>query len=259
MRVYVMCDLEGVAGVINHRKQCQFDGEFFLQARRLATLELNALVEGALAGGATEIVAWDGHGGFPGGLDIELLHPECRLVMGSGEGGPEGLDESFDAAMQLGLHAMAGTPQGPMAHSFYMHYQRLQLNGLEIGEIAMNCLMAGIVGVPTVFLAGDQAATDEVLRLVPGIETVAVKFGLSQTGCISLAPVKARELIRAGAERAMSLIKTLKPFYLEPPYTLVVEYKDVKHAESLSRHPAAKRINSTTVEVTGATLHDLTW
>ena len=78
MKIYVICDLEGVAGVIDHRQQCQWDvsrewfPRYYEQARRLATLELNALVEGALEGGAKEIVAWDGHGNFPGGLDVEL-------------------------------------------------------------------------------------------------------------------------------------------------------------------------------------------
>lgn len=45
MKIYVICDLEGTAGVIDHHQQCWFDGKYYEQARRLATLELNALVE----------------------------------------------------------------------------------------------------------------------------------------------------------------------------------------------------------------------
>ncbi len=63
----------------------------------MATLELNALVEGAIEGGASEIVASDGHGPFPGGIDVELVHSMCRLIMGAGGGGPVGLDSSYDA------------------------------------------------------------------------------------------------------------------------------------------------------------------
>ena len=42
MKIYVVCDLEGVAGVIDHRQQCQWDlstewfGRYYEQARRLA-------------------------------------------------------------------------------------------------------------------------------------------------------------------------------------------------------------------------------
>lgn len=54
MKIYVCCDLEGVAGVVDHRQQCAWDvnkewyAPYLDQARRLATLELNALVEVAI-------------------------------------------------------------------------------------------------------------------------------------------------------------------------------------------------------------------
>ena len=81
MKIYVLCDLEGTAGVADQVHQCSFVhddydkeyipgkyGPFYFQARKLATLELNALVEGALEAGATDIWAWDGHCRFPGGI-----------------------------------------------------------------------------------------------------------------------------------------------------------------------------------------------
>ena len=68
MRTYVLCDMEGTAGVADQIHQCSFIhdeydqeyipgkyGSFYFQARKLATLELNALVEGALEAGATYI------------------------------------------------------------------------------------------------------------------------------------------------------------------------------------------------------------
>ena len=79
MKVYVVCDLEGVAGIVDFKKQCMEEGKYYQQAIRLATMELNALVEGAIEGGATEVYAWPGHGSFPGGIDFELIHPECIL------------------------------------------------------------------------------------------------------------------------------------------------------------------------------------
>jgi D-amino peptidase len=86
MHIYVVCDLEGTAGVADHRQQCWFVGAGYLQARRWATLELNALVEGALEGGATEIVAGTGTA-TPGGLDIDLVHRPARWVTNGGDVG----------------------------------------------------------------------------------------------------------------------------------------------------------------------------
>lgn len=262
MKIYVICDLEGTAGVVDHRRQCWFDGQYYGQARRLATLELNALVEGAVAGGATEVWAWDGHGSFPGGIDVELLHPACRLVMGAGDGGPQGFDATFDGAFLLGFHAMAGTGRAVLAHSFFGNVGECRLNEKPIGEIAMNLLTVGAVGIPCLFIAGDQAAVEEARALVPEIEGVAVKTGLSQSPVnvmmqapmCSFAPEKAREVIREGARRAMGKIGQIEPLRMEPPYVARVRFTDEKFAESSAKQPGVKRIDSLTVEKTGDAL-----
>jgi len=250
VKIYVICDLEGVAGVIDHRQQCRFDGPYYDQARRLATLELNALVEGALEGGATEIVAWDGHGPFPGGIDAELLHPECKLIMGAGDGGPVALDSSYDAMFQCGLHAMADTEKAVMCHGGW------QLNGRPIGEIGMNCAIAGSHGVPCVFVSGDRAAAEEAQALVPTMEVAIVKealaptvTGLTEAPAISLSPEQARRVIRDAARRAMARIGEVWPLRFDPPYTLRWPFTEARFADQmLASHPEAIRIDPLTVE-----------
>jgi D-amino peptidase len=265
MKIYIVCDLEGVAGVVDHHQQCSWDlsrewfPRYYEQARRLATLELNALVEGALEGGAKEIVAWDGHGNFPGGLDIELLHPECKLVMGAGDAGPEGLDSSFDALFQCGMHAMAGTARAVIAHSFWGAIAGYWVNDMAIGEIWMNCYIAGEHGVPFVFISGDRAAAEESRALVPDIEVAVVKEGLSpQAGgitalpAISLAPRKAQMIIRESAKRAMTKAGTIGPFRVEPPFKLRAQFTEIKIAEKIASRSGVERIDSVTVEMEGA-------
>lgn len=254
MKIYVCCDLEGTAGVVDHRQQCWFDGAYYLQARRLATLELNALVEGALEGGATEIIAWDGHGNFPGGLDIELLHPACRMVMGAGDGGPEGLDGSFSALIQLGLHGMAGARYGVLAHSFAPHVAEIRVNDLPWGEIAMNMQTAGQLGVPCALVAGDKAAAEEAKSLVPGIETAVVKEGLVEVGSlrpgpmITLAPEKARAVIRDAACRAVGRVGDIPAFQLAPPFIVRTRFYEAAHAEQAAERPGVRRIDAFTIE-----------
>lgn len=235
MKIYIICDLEGTAGVVDQIHQCSFVhdgydkeyipgkyGSFYFQARKLATLELNALVEGAIEAGATDIWAWDGHCGFPGGLDVELLHPECKLVMGAGDGGPAGLDSSFDALMMLGLHAKKGTPAAPQAH---MIFPGLTWNGEEIGEIGMSTATASVLGIPFIFISGDRAAVREAQAFVPDIEAVITKEPLfshvagvfDQVPVVSLSPEKSRGLIRAAARRAIDRIGEI-PVPPKPPF-----------------------------------------
>jgi D-amino peptidase len=262
VRIYVVCDLEGVAGVVDHRQQCRWDvargwyAPYLDQARRLATLELNALVEGALEGGATEVVAWDGHGNFPGGLDVELVHPECRVVMGAGDGGPLGLDASFAGLFQLGLHAMAGTPHAVLAHSFDDGFVGYWVDDVPVGEIWMNCYNAGLSHVPCVFLSGDRAAADEVRALVPEVEVAVVKEGLGEgadgsfaSPAVSLSPPKAHAVIRSAARHAIAKVGAIQPFRPEPPFRLRAQFTSERSAEDRAGQPQVRRLDPVTLEV----------
>lgn len=247
MRIYIICDMEGVSGIVDW-KQVTFADPASAQGRRLATLELNATVEGAIAGGATEIVAWDGHGNFPGALDPELLHPACKLIMSGAQEGPVGLSEDFDAVMMCGLHSMAGASGGVLAHSFTPAIAGFWVNGVEMGEIGMNLLTASAYGLPMIFLSGDLAATREVEALVPGIETVSVKRGIRPYGVLVTSPESARAEIRSGAERAMAKIGQLKPYDLAKPYRMVTRWHKEEHAKQDAGRPGARLVDPFTVE-----------
>ena len=60
MKVFLSSDMEGTAGVVDW-EQCVGDGPAAAAGRRLLLGEVNAAIEGALAGGATEIVVNDSH------------------------------------------------------------------------------------------------------------------------------------------------------------------------------------------------------
>lgn len=239
MNVFICTDLEAVAGVIDSLNWCYPAGRYYDAAKELLTRETNAAIEGFLAAGAGRIVVCDGHGW--GGLDPLQLHPRAELLAGSFRhvGYPLGLDGSFDVFAWIGQHAMAGTPHGHLAHTGSFNVRELTLNGTPIGEIAQFAYAAAELGVRPIFLSGDRAGCGEAAALIPGIETVAVKEGISAfrgldltaeeaeqafTGARHLSPQTARERIREGAERALRRAKEdpnmgrleLPP----PPYSL---------------------------------------
>lgn len=221
MKIYMMTDLEGVSGVVDWEVCDQDTHENHARRqlmRRLLTGEVNAAIEGLFAGGATEVVVNDGHGtGYT--LDFEMIDPRVTVIHGTHRPFwlPE-LDESFAATVLIGAHARAGTPGGVLYHTQSTLVKRTTVNHLEIGEIGQQALIAGHYGVPTVLVTGDQAACAEAEALVPGIETVAVKRGLSRYAAVSLPPARARERIREGAQRALGRIAEIKPLRLAPPY-----------------------------------------
>jgi D-amino peptidase len=234
MRVYIMTDLEGVAGILNFDDYCAPESRYYEIARELATLETSAAVEGCLAAGATEVVVVDGHG--YGAMNPMLLHPAAKLYAGRPMGYPFGCDRTFDAAMVVGQHAKSNTDGGHISHTGWFNCEELSINGVSMGELGENMLFCAYFGVPTVMVSGDFACSEEARALVPNLETAVVKQGdrrgpatgltsdqnkLHNGAALHLSPTAARALIKEKAEAGLRRVKEIKPFWLEPPYELI--------------------------------------
>lgn len=222
IKVYILTDLEGVAGV--HKfEHCSPEGDFYLRSQRLLTREVNAAVEGCFSRGVDEVVVWDGHG--PGGINPEELHTEAKLLAGSMESHNCGMDESFDALLIIGQHAMNRVPQANLCHTYSSRsISEMRLNDEPIGELGMRTILAGFLNIPLVFVAGDDKACQEAEELVGEVKTVAVKEGLGRESCLALSPKKARAKINRGVSEALSHYQDFTPYREEPPFVLETDY-----------------------------------
>ena len=247
MKVYVGTDLEGVAGVVTFYAQTSPGNPGYEAAKRLLTAEINAAVEGMLEEGVDDILVSDGHG--PGGVHYESLHPEAKLLHGRPLA-PRDLRDAvvreYDACIMIGQHALAGKPLANMNHtqnSQSIDYYRL--NGRLIGEIAQFALYQGALGLPLIFLSGDEEACREAEELVPGIATAAVKRSLSRNSAISLSPQKAHERIRSGVRAAIRRQREnpLPPVAWPGPYVLEKRFFHTDSADAAG----GERIDGQTV------------
>lgn len=238
MKLFLMTDLEGVAGVMNGTDWLYPAGRYYENARRLLTLEVNAAIESFVAGGFDDILVCDGHGA--GAINLELLDPRARLIRGwPKDVYPFGLDRSFDAQAHVGQHAKAGTPFSHLTHTGWWSVRDQKINGVSVGEYGEGALCGGELGVPLIFASGEKAFCAEVAALTPWVHTVTVLEGtiggtgdeLSgeeyehfHEGAIHLQPTRACELIRAKAKEAAEAFRTdrarFKPLKLDPPYRL---------------------------------------
>ena len=106
MKVYISVDMEGIAGV-NHPDPTEQKHARYPAAVELMIGETNAAIEGALAGGATEILVNDSHGDMYNLLP-DRIHPAARLLQGQkpwsmvAGAGP---DAGFEVALFVGYHA----------------------------------------------------------------------------------------------------------------------------------------------------------
>jgi len=241
LKVFISVDMEGVTGVVNGDDASR-SGKDYDYFRQTMTREANAAIEGAIAAGATDIIVRDSHGS---GLNLlpEMLHRNSRLIR-DWSGGPmsmmEGIDASFDAAVYVGYHAKAGTPDGVLDHTSSGNVTDISVNGISMPETGYNALMAGYYDVPVVFVAGDKAVCDQARALLGTVETVAVKEGIG-AAALNLHPEVAREQIRAGVEKALQNLDDYKPYKLSAPYTMTLRLKTEQSIYEGALYPGAKR------------------
>ncbi|HET7016489.1 MAG TPA: M55 family metallopeptidase [Streptosporangiaceae bacterium] len=202
MKVFITSDMEGTAGVVDW-EQCIGPGPEAAAGRELLLNEVNAAIEGALAGGATEIVVNDSHANMRNLPPGQLLGGASYI---SGSHKPmymmQGLDDSFDAVFFVSYHGSIGAPAG-LSHTYNPRaVMEARLDGVVTGEAGINALVAAHYGVPVVLVTGDRSACEETEALIPGVHSAIVKESVSRLAAHNLHPHKACELIRSEAERA---------------------------------------------------------
>ena len=249
MNVLISVDMEGVAGVVmkNHTSSTHKEYERF---RKLMTAEANAVIEGALAGGADQIIVNDSHSGMTNIL-IEELNPAATLISGSPKpfGMMQGISSDVDIVFFIGYHAASGTGAAVLEHTWTRQIIQVHLNGQSMGEMGLNAALAGAYGAPVVLVTGDRAVTEEARALLGDIETVAIKDGVTRTAARCLHPEVACKHIREAAERATKL--DVAPFVVTTPIKLRVMFERALHADMAELVPGSYRVDGRTIEWTG--------
>ncbi|MBI4893294.1 MAG: M55 family metallopeptidase [Acidobacteria bacterium] len=217
--VFLITDGEGVAGICRQEQVETTNPEL----RALLTAEINAAVDGLLAGGADEVIVWDGHANSST-LSAQTIHPKAKLVIG-GLGRTMLLERGFSAIGFIAQHSKAGVRSGIMAHSYSsLGIQNIRLNGKPVGETETRTMLAGWFNTPVILLTGDVKAAEEMKALVPEAETAAVKEGLARYVCLSMSAAAAQESIREAARRAAAKIGKIQPYKISGPVTIEIEY-----------------------------------
>src|SRR5207342_658612 len=210
--------MEGVGGIVKG-DQTNAGRPMFEEGRKLYTGEINAAVRGAKAAGATEIVVMDCHGAGEGytfnSLIPEDLDPACEYVVQEEWTEYTGfLEEGCDAALFVGMHAMAGTADGVLNHTVSgQAWQNLWFNGTQVGETGINAALCGTWGCPVLLVTGDEAACREGRELLgDGLTTVQVKTALGRFSGRHKTPAEARRMIEEGARAALADTKAVPPY-----------------------------------------------
>ncbi len=211
IRVLIIHDMEGLAGQDDARSY-RFGTEQYPSGQEMLAADVNAVVDGLFAGGATEVVIADGHGSGNSDPDLrtDLLDERATQIIRD-----EPFDtyfdlpesEELDAVAVVGMHSKTGSG-GFAAHTFTLGIDLL-INGQAITETELVALSWGRFGVPVIFASGDDKLRGD-LETMPWIEYVTVKDAPSADTAVPRPVDEARADLREGARRAVERLAEAK-------------------------------------------------
>lgn len=243
LRVFISVDMEGIWGVVQG-DQTMSDSRDYGLARKWMAQDVNAVVEGLLEAGATEIVVNDSHGGMRN-IIADELHPKAALISGAPKplAMMQGIDEPFAACLFIGYHAKAGTASAILDHTISGGTVRaIRVNGMELPELGINGALAGYFNIPVIMLSGDDETCRQAKSILGDqVVTVAVKQGIGRFAAKLLPLEEARKRLKEGAKEALLKRDRISPFKINPPLNFELEVLNSAQAEMPSQLPQVKR------------------
>ena len=237
MKVLISVDNEGISGIANMQE---------IWMRQAVTDDANAAIEGALTGGATEIVVMDSYGATKDNILWDKLHPQASVIRG-GPNTPlyflEGLDDNTDAVFLVGWHDKPGG-KGLLTHCFF-HHPFIKINGEVVGEGQIAAGLAGAYGVPIALVTGDDVVCTDMKAFLGDVETAMVKRAIDYNVAECYPAEVARERIRYAAQRALERLSDFKPYEFDTPTVLELECVWHSHATLLARVPGTELVGRT--------------
>jgi D-amino peptidase len=232
-KVYVLMDIEGVAGLVHSEEGARGNPEYE-RARRLMTDEASAIVDGVFAAdGSSEVTVVDSHGSYRN-IIPELLDSRATLLRGKPRyaGMMDSIDEGYNFAMFAGVHGQGGQGESVMSHTFTGHLLDIRVNGASHGELGLNAMIAGAYGVRVALVAGDQHVVESATSLLgEKVHTIRTKTSRGASAAETLHPSTCCQLLREGAQKATLAWRDAPTVSIGGPVTIEVEFDRPVYAD----------------------------
>ncbi|MEK6756024.1 MAG: M55 family metallopeptidase [Bacteroidota bacterium] len=181
IKILVYHDMEGLSGEDDWRMFSFRHKEQYRKGQELLVADVNAVIDGLFAGGASVVQVVDAHGSGNPDPDILLdrLDPRSSMVVRD-KPFRQYVDlvepGAYDAVAVVGMHAKTGSG-GFASHTFTLGMD-IFMNDMSITETELIGYSWGRVDVPVIFASGDDKLAKD-LQTMPWIEFVTVKKATS--------------------------------------------------------------------------------
>lgn len=181
LRVLVYHDMEGLAGQDDYRTFNYSHPTFYAKGQEWLAADINAVVEGLFAGGATSVEIVDAHGSGNPSPDLIPAKLDTRATQLTRDSSfRQYVDivepDRYDAVVAVGMHAKTGS--GGFASHTYTLGMDILMNERSITETELVAMSWGRAGVPVIFVSGDDKLAGD-LATMPWINYVITKHATS--------------------------------------------------------------------------------
>lgn len=195
---------------------------------------------------ATAVTVCDSHE-IAQNIRIDLLDERASFISGAtrADSMVHSIDDTYDGLVLLGHHAMFGTKQAVLDHSYDQYLIReLKINGKAYGEVGVNALLASERGVPFIMASGDDALEREAKEFYNDVEVAAVKKAEGRYCAKCLPKAECRELLVDTAKRAAETAKLKKCVPVPENLTMGVVFQQTCMADGAERVKGVRRIGA---------------
>ena len=181
LRVLVYHDMEGLAGQDDYRTFNYSHPEFYARGQEYLAADINAVVDGLFAGGATSVEIVDAHGSGNPSPDLVPAKLDPRATQLTRDAPFRHYVDivapnAYDAIVAVGMHAKTGSV-GFASHTVTIG-MGLWMNGRSITETEIVAFSWGRVGVPVIFVSGDDHLQRDLVTM-PWLQFVVAKSATS--------------------------------------------------------------------------------
>jgi D-amino peptidase len=247
VRVLVYHDMEGLAGQDDWKTYLFSHPEKYPEGQKMLVADLNAVIDGLIAGGATQVDVVDAHGSGNPEPDVrrDLLDQRAKQVFREKAFDPYvdlTAPGTYDAVVAVAMHAKTGS-RGFASHTITLGMDVL-LNGKSITESEIVAYSWGRVGVPLIFVSGDDRLQND-LKDMAWLEFVVTKKATSSS-TVELRPVdQVHAEMRDKAAKAVRNLSKAKVMTVSAPMQAGLHAVPPASLQSLEGIPGIAYANET--------------
>jgi D-amino peptidase len=264
MKLYMVADMEGATGITHRDQLMETGGKRYWDGCKLLTGDINAVIEGAVSAGATEVLVSEGHANMRNVL-VDELHPAGRVLRGPARWDVKplcqvgALTESYDMGVFVGFHSRAGTPGGLLCHTWASAVvHKLSINGVEVGETAINAALLGDHGIPVGLVCGGDDLAREARADLGEVECAVTKEVLGFDLAVCPGPLKTLPMLQEAAAVAVRRHRegAFKPYRVQGPVTITIEVLSDAQARRMVLTEGFERVERRVLTCRGESVTD---